>query len=237
VRPSRRQTMADVEATPEAEAVRTDDVTMEEAPSGDADEASKTPLADVDPNAYGKGKYNWSGDGDKPMKAASDVLGAKISDYAWGDGEKKASVYVTLEGLADAGDDAVVASVVAPRHVRLVVTLPSGTRSLDLQPLYADVDSVKVLRKPAKSQVVLKLLKKAPKEWFDLLGAASPDFELPEEDDDEPPMDQGFDDVELGDEPEEPAAAEEPDEPVADAAVADSFEETGEETPAETPAD
>lgn len=224
--------------------------------SEETTEAEKTPLANVDPNAgYEQGKYSWSGDGEKSIKAASDVLGAKISDYAWGDGEKKASVYVTLDGLDELPDDAISLELAGPRDVKLTITFSTVQRTLELAGTYGEVEAVKYLRKPGKNQIVLKLTKKKATTWYNLLGAGGADYDYPDDeeddvgdddDDEEEPMEDDIpldDDLEAGDEPkadeDEPEAAT--DEPAAGAAApaeeeappapndgpADDFEETG----------
>lgn len=124
------------------------------------------------------------------------MLGAKISDYAWGDGEKKATVYVTLDGLDDLPDEAIDLKLVGPREVSMTVAFPSIMRMLELKRTYGEVDSVKSIRKKGKNQVVIKLVKKDPSPWYNLLSAAGGnDYDLSDDDDYEEPADN---DIELG---------------------------------------
>jgi len=142
------------------------------------------------------GKYDW--DETLPAaKAPADELGAKIVDYAWSDGKKKVSVYVTLDGLDDLPDDALETSSEAAK-VNFSATFPSGKRWMELAPTFGEVAGVKVLRKMGKNMVVLKLEKKKENEWYDLLKPAGMAGGFADDDDDVD-LEQGEGDT-LGDE-------------------------------------
>ena len=184
---------------PEIEELDDDDETVppEETEENDQENNSfKNP-------GYG-GKYDWDG----PMeatKAPEDVMGAKIVDYAWSDGTKKVSVYVTLEGLDQLPDDALEATS-EPAKVSFTAAFPNGKRWLDLSPTFGEVAGVKIIRKQGKDQVVLKLEKKKQNEWYDLLKPAnmSGGFADDDDDDDFPTDDFDLEDPNIGTEPDEP---------------------------------
>ncbi|KAJ8608932.1 hypothetical protein CTAYLR_005312 [Chrysophaeum taylorii] len=170
--------------------VAMEDEPMTEATSTGETEEPKKPLADVDPNAgYEKGKYAWSVDGEKTTKAANDVLGSKISDYAWGDGEKKASIYVSLDGLDELPDDAIELKLVSARAIELIITFATTKRILEIKDITADVDAAKLLRKKGKNQVVVKLTKKKVAPWYSLTGKSNVSDDYDFDDDDDEPMD------------------------------------------------
>mmetsp|Transcript_666 Transcript_666/g.850 ORF Transcript_666/g.850 Transcript_666/m.850 type:complete len:200 (-) Transcript_666:62-661(-) len=109
---------------------------------------------------YEKGKYAWS-EATTNEIASPDALGTTIVDYAWSDGKKKVSVYVTLDGLDAIESEAITAKVLGERHVRLELVFPTGKRILDLQNLFGRVGSIEVTPKKGKNQLVLKIHKTA----------------------------------------------------------------------------
>ena len=117
-----------------------------------------------------KGKYAWT---DTGSKKAGD-LGDAIRDYAFSDGNKKASVYVDLDGLDALADADLCVTKVSETRVEFTAQFPSGKRCLTLSPLHASIDEASLLRKPGKNRVILKLKKTKPEAWSTLLTAPPP---------------------------------------------------------------
>ncbi len=117
-----------------------------------------------------KGKYAWTDTG----STKAEDLGDAIRDYAFSDGNKKASVYVDLDGLDALSDDALTVTKVSETRVEFTAQFPSGKRCLTLSPLHASIDDASLLRKPGKNRVILKLKKTKPEAWSTLLTAPPP---------------------------------------------------------------
>ncbi len=117
-----------------------------------------------------KGKYAWT---DTGSKKAED-LGDAIRDYAFSDGNKKASVYVDLDGLDALADADLCVTKVSETRVEFTAAFPSGKRCLTLSPLHASIDEASLLRKPGKNRIILKLKKTTPEAWSTLLAAPPP---------------------------------------------------------------
>ena len=117
-----------------------------------------------------KGKYAWT---DTGSTKAGD-LGDAIRDYAFSDGNKKASVYVDLDGLDALADADLCVTKVSETRVEFSAQFPSGKRCLTLSPLHASIDEASLLRKPGKNRVILKLKKTKPEAWSTLLTAPPP---------------------------------------------------------------
>ena len=117
-----------------------------------------------------KGKYAWT---DTGSKKAED-LGDAIRDYAFSDGNKKASVYVDLDGLDALADADLCVTKVSETRVEFTAQFPSGKRCLTLAPLHASIDEASLLRKPGKNRIILKLKKTTPEAWSTLLAAPPP---------------------------------------------------------------
>ena len=117
-----------------------------------------------------KGKYAWT---DTGSTKAGD-LGDAIRDYAFSDGNKKASVYVDLDGLDALADADLCVTKVSETRVEFTAQFPSGKRCLTLSPLHASIDEASLLRKPGKNRVILKLKKTKPEAWSTLLTAPPP---------------------------------------------------------------
>ena len=117
-----------------------------------------------------KGKYAWT---DTGSTKAGD-LGDAIRDYAFSDGNKKASVYVDLDGLDALSDADLCVTKVSETRVEFSANFPSGKRCLTLSPLHASIDEASLLRKPGKNRVILKLKKTKPEAWSTLLTAPPP---------------------------------------------------------------
>ena len=117
-----------------------------------------------------KGKYAWT---DTGSKKAED-LGDAIRDYAFSDGNKKASVYVDLDGLDALADADLCVTKVSETRVEFTAQFPSGKRCLTLSPLHASIDEASILRKPGKNRIILKLKKTTPEAWSTLLTAPPP---------------------------------------------------------------
>jgi len=124
-----------------------------------------------------KGKYDWAGTAGGKVAAKDGAVGSRITDYAFGDGPKKASVYVDLEGLDDVADADMAATLVAPTKLEFSVTIGGAARKLTLTPLLEPCSAAKILRKPGKNRVVLKLTKEEAKPWAKLLAQAATGFE------------------------------------------------------------
>ena len=101
-------------------------------------------------------------------------LGDAIRDYAFSDGNKKASVYVDLDGLDALSDADLCVTKVSETRVEFTAQFPSGKRCLTLSPLHASIDEASLLRKPGKNRVILKLKKTKPEAWSTLLTAPPP---------------------------------------------------------------
>ena len=117
-----------------------------------------------------KGKYAWT---DTGSTKAGD-LGDAISDYAFSDGNKKASVYVDLDGLDALADADLCVTKVSETRVEFTAQFPSGKRCLTLSPLHASIDEASLLRKPGKNRVILKLKKTKPEAWSTPSATAPP---------------------------------------------------------------
>jgi len=99
------------------------------------------------------------------------LAGELISKYAWSDGKKAVSIYVELDGLDDVPDDALKAES-GEKEATLTISAigaPPRKRTLKLLKLANEIDGVKLVRKPGKNTVVLKLTKKAETPWWRLL--------------------------------------------------------------------
>ena len=127
------------------------------------------------------GKYNWSGTEGGKTDAADGAVGSCITDYAFGDGPKKASVYVDLDGLDDVADDAMSLVLVSPKKVEFSITIGGEDRKLTLNHIFSEVTAVKILRKPGKNRVVLKLTKEKPEPWSKLIAAPATGFDPEDE--------------------------------------------------------
>merc|ERR1740121_1083422 len=89
-------------------------------------------------------------------------MGAAITKYAWSDGKKAVSVYVELDGL-DAVPDEALSTESGETSASLTIAAigtPPKKRCLQLGGLSDSIDGVKLVRKPGKNTVVLKLQKK-----------------------------------------------------------------------------
>ena len=117
-----------------------------------------------------KGKYAWTDTG----STKAEDLGDAIRDYAFSDGNKKASVYVDLDGLDALSDADLCVTKVSETRVEFTAQFPSGKRCLTLSPLHASIDEASLLRKPGKNRVILKLKKTKPEAWSTLLTAPPP---------------------------------------------------------------
>merc|ERR1712050_232766 len=111
--------------------------------------------------------------GDKdPAKKEADLAGEAITKYSWSDGKKVVSIYVEMEGLDAVPDDALQTES-GEKEATLTITAigsPARKKQLKLQKLANAIDGVKLVRKPGKNTVVLKLTKKdAEKSWWKLL--------------------------------------------------------------------
>jgi len=142
------------------------------------------------------GKYEWD-EGAGTTVAASDAMGSKIVDYAWSDGKKKVSVYVTLEGLDALEDEALEATLLGPGSVSFRAVFPeTGERKLDLNGIFGEVKAVSFIRKKGRDQVVLKLEKKLQNDWYDLLKPKNMSGGFADHDDDDDEDEDNFQDLE-----------------------------------------
>ena len=94
-------------------------------------------------------------------------MGRAITDYAWSDDKKIISIYIELEGLDNISADAITV-VSEERQVSLTIAAvgsPPIKRQLLLSGLREEITEAKITLKPAKSIVVLKLVKKEEKAW------------------------------------------------------------------------
>mmetsp|Transcript_20162 Transcript_20162/g.29929 ORF Transcript_20162/g.29929 Transcript_20162/m.29929 type:complete len:223 (+) Transcript_20162:105-773(+) len=145
-----------------------EDVTLEK--KKNAKEA-KTVDAPIKKEDY-FGKYQWSGK--QENKKAESILGDEIKDYAWSDGKKKVSIYVTVPGLDDLQDEDLSVNITTndERGVIFEALFPGAVRRrLTIQPLNEEVEEdAKLIRKKGQNMVVIKLKKKgdSPKTWYNL---------------------------------------------------------------------
>ena len=117
------------------------------------------------------GKYNWDIDKTKKGEKASLVpASGAIGDYAWGDGTKFVSVYITLPGLDGVPDDELKATLINDNKGLSfkIRSLDGKCRFLKVDTLTDKVKSVKIVRKTGRDQVVLKLRKEEERKWWDL---------------------------------------------------------------------
>jgi len=148
---------------------------------GEETKENEAPVENKGPEYSGtvSGKYNWD-DSTKTKAADDDVKGEAISKYSWSDGKKVVSIYIELDGLDDVADDA-LSTTSGEKEVSLVIAALAGKkRSFSMSNLANEIDGVKLVRKPGKNTVVLKLTKKEEKSWYSLTsgsGAAGGDDE------------------------------------------------------------
>lgn len=119
---------------------------------------------------YG-GKYAWASDTTNKTDADADVIGDAITKYGWSDGKKVVSIYVELDGLDEVADDALHVES-EDRSVALNIAAigsPPKQRRLALGNLAKDIDGVKLVRKPGKNTIVLKLQKREETVWQKLV--------------------------------------------------------------------
>jgi hypothetical protein len=117
------------------------------------------------------GKYNWDVKEKKNKKAEGFTLpSGVISDYAWADGKKAVSIYVTLKGLDSVSDDDLNLSLSKDKQGLSfkVKNLEGKRRFLTIEKLNKKVKSTKLIRKKGRDQVVLKLFKEDEKTWYSL---------------------------------------------------------------------
>mmetsp|Transcript_41975 Transcript_41975/g.110897 ORF Transcript_41975/g.110897 Transcript_41975/m.110897 type:complete len:159 (-) Transcript_41975:30-506(-) len=122
-----------------------------------------------------KGKYEWTDTSNK-KDADADIAGFLITKYSWSDGKKAVSVYVAMDGL-DAVPDGALSCESGQRKASLTIAAigtPPRRKVLRLPHLSGDIDGVKLVRRPGKDTVVLKLQKREERPWKELLegGAA-----------------------------------------------------------------
>uniref|UniRef100_A0A7S4QSG0 CS domain-containing protein n=1 Tax=Alexandrium monilatum TaxID=311494 RepID=A0A7S4QSG0_9DINO len=118
------------------------------------------------------GKYAWGGGGEVARRSAdAEIAGEAITQYGWADGKMTVSVYVELPGL-DAVPDEQISCEGDGRRVSLTVSsigTPPRRRRLALGGLAHEIAGVKLVRKPGKDTIVLRLQKKEAGTWFELL--------------------------------------------------------------------
>mmetsp|Transcript_109849 Transcript_109849/g.342395 ORF Transcript_109849/g.342395 Transcript_109849/m.342395 type:complete len:156 (+) Transcript_109849:95-562(+) len=125
-----------------------------------------------------KGKYNWGKDIPNREGADEDVVGRSITKYSWADGKKTVSVYVEIDGLDAVPDDALMLDHGAQEASLTIfaVGTPPRKRVLRLPHLAHEIEGAKLVRKPGRSTVTLRLAKKEEKDWPKLLGSSSAGF-------------------------------------------------------------
>eukprot|EP00440_Ansanella_granifera_P031811 gb/GFBE01034521.1/.p1 GENE.gb/GFBE01034521.1/~~gb/GFBE01034521.1/.p1 ORF type:complete len:155 (+),score=42.18 gb/GFBE01034521.1/:1-465(+) len=113
------------------------------------------------------GHYRW---GPKIENKKADPLpGPVINEYAWADGKRYVSVYVTLPGLDFVADDALFLSHEA-RSATFSCKLGGERHTLKLEPLSHEIANAKIVHKKGKDTVVLRLEKKdGASSWTTLL--------------------------------------------------------------------
>jgi len=121
------------------------------------------------------GKYKWDSNAASNRDADADNQTATITKYAWDDSRKAVNIHVELDGLDDVADDEIVvqSSETSASLSIASVGKPPKKRELCLKGLSEEITGVKLVRKPGKNKVVLKLLKKDEKSWTTLLNADS----------------------------------------------------------------
>jgi len=135
----------------------------------------KKPKEGPDYDGVVKGKYDWGADTGNKKGADDDVKGEAITKYAWSDGKKAVSVYVEMDGLDEVAEDALKAESGETDCTFTIAAIgnPPTKKVLRLASLANEIDGVKLVRKPGKNTVVLKLQKKEEKSWFQLLSGSS----------------------------------------------------------------
>merc|ERR1712118_518418 len=134
-----------------------------------AEEKKEEEAKDKGPEYAGTvtGKYNWD-DTTKGKAADDDVKGEAISKYSWSDGKKLVSIYIELEGLDDVADDALTTTSGEKEVTLTIASIGGKKRTFSMSSLSNEIDGVKLVRKPGKNTVVLKLTKKEEKSWYAL---------------------------------------------------------------------
>lgn len=118
-----------------------------------------------------KGKYTWKEVAyeklhERTTAAHNGAGGEMITDYAWDDDEKKVNVYVEFDKLDEVPDEFMEVELAsAGRQAVFTVLSHEGLRLLSLNTLFGEVKRAKLVRKPGKNRVILKLFKAAEGKW------------------------------------------------------------------------
>ena len=117
-----------------------------------------------------RGKYDWGGEEEDPefTEAYHNDVGAEIMDYASSDGERKFTVYITLEDIDFVSSDAMDITLGDDgRSAKFTVVMPDGKRFFTVPPalLKRPVKSPKIIRQRGKDTVKLKFTKVETRTW------------------------------------------------------------------------
>ena len=137
-------------------------------------DAGSTATTESEPpkkDSYG-GKYTWDMSPFKTKeKAVVTLPSGVISDYAWADGKKSVSIYITLPGLDTVASEDMSVKLINKDSGLLfeVANLQGKKRFLSIKELSKKPKSVKFVRKMGRDQVVIKVFKENEKQkWYSL---------------------------------------------------------------------
>jgi hypothetical protein len=89
-----------------------------------------------------------------------------ITNYAWADGKKRVSLYVTLPGIGEHAEDKTLVDWTATSVTLKVESFEGKTRVLSIPKLQDEIMDVKTKRK--QDQLVLQLAKAKELTWYNL---------------------------------------------------------------------
>lgn len=117
-----------------------------------------------------RGKYDWDNEDSQIRDAELNETkgGAEIMDYASSDGDKKFSVYITLEDIDHVSSEKMTLTLdETKRRARFQVDMPDGRRFFTVSDtlLKREVKNPKIIRKRGQDKVVLKFTKCEERTW------------------------------------------------------------------------
>ena len=155
----------------ESEAPSTEAVKQPHSEGGDTNMDNTTESEQPKKDSYG-GKYTWEMSPFKTKeKAVVTLPSGVISDYAWADGKKSVSIYITLPGLDTVATEDMSVKLINKDSGLLfeVANLQGKKRFLSIKELSKKPKSVKFVRKMGRDQVVIKVFKENDKlKWYSL---------------------------------------------------------------------
>lgn len=115
-----------------------------------------------------RGKYDWTDEEPEFRDAPVNDVGAEIMDYSSSDGDRKFSVYITLEDIDHVSSEKMTLTLGdSKRDAKFTVDMPDGRRFFTASAalLKREVRNPKIIRKRGKDTVVLKFTKCEERTW------------------------------------------------------------------------